>query len=97
VFLECLEGLKLGKEKICPPQLKKYCRDELRVFLDDITPSKLELERSQFQLSQTQIELERSQNMIKAMESSKFWKLRKALFLVKQLIFSNENKSKNQP
>jgi len=31
------------------------------------------------------------------MEKSKFWKLRKAFFFVKQLIFSNENKSKNQP
>lgn len=93
VFLECLEGLRLGKEKICPPQLKKYCRDELRVFLDDITPSKLELERTQSQLYQTQlelernqIELERSQNTITAMETSKFWQIRKLWFKFKHLL-----------
>jgi glycosyltransferase involved in cell wall biosynthesis len=42
-----------------------------------------ELERSQSQLQHTQSQLERSQNNILAMESSKFWKLRRLWFTIK--------------
>ena len=45
-----------------------------------------ELERSQSQLQQTQTELERSQNTVLAMETSKFWKLRRGWFKIKRKI-----------
>jgi hypothetical protein len=48
--------------------------------------TRFELERSQSQLSQTQIELDRSQNTITAMESSKFWQIRKLWFKFKHLL-----------
>jgi hypothetical protein len=57
------------------PELYKLTKDM------DITNSK-----SQSQLSQTQIELERSQNMITAMETSKFWKIRRYWFRIKELL-----------
>jgi glycosyltransferase involved in cell wall biosynthesis len=54
----------------------------------DITNSKkqTEIEKLQAQLYQTQIELERSQNTITAMESSKFWQIRKLWFKFKHLL-----------
>jgi len=46
--------------------------------------SQIELERSQSHLQQTQLKLERSQERIRAMESSKFWKLRDNWFRLKK-------------
>jgi hypothetical protein len=100
IFLECLENLRLGKETIYPSELKTYFRDDLRDYLDDNVSFKLQLERSQVQLQQTQSELERlqaqlqqtqselerSQNTVLAMETSKFWKLRRSWFKIKQKI-----------
>ncbi|MBW4648113.1 MAG: glycosyltransferase [Kastovskya adunca ATA6-11-RM4] len=45
---------------------------------------KTKLDWSQSQLQQTQVNLERSQQQIVAMQSSKFWQLRKAWFRLKQ-------------
>ena len=59
---------------------------ELQFYKNLSREIKIELERSQSQLYQTQIELERSQNMIKAMESSKFWKIRQYWFRIKELL-----------
>ncbi len=53
------------------------------------------LQISQMQLHQTQEVLRNYESTIKDMEKSKFWKLRKAWFLIKQIIFSNGNKPKN--
>jgi SAM-dependent methyltransferase len=47
---------------------------------------KTELERVQAQFQETQAELERSQARIAAMESSKFWQLRKAWFRLKRAV-----------
>jgi hypothetical protein len=52
----------------------------------ELERSQSQLQQIQSQLSQTQIELERSQNMIKAMESSKFWKIRQYWFRIKELL-----------
>jgi ubiquinone/menaquinone biosynthesis C-methylase UbiE len=85
--------------------------DLLKVFESNYHQTQEALQNSQMQLHQTQEALQNSQmqlhqtqevvrnyeSTIKDMEKSKFWKLRKAFFFVKQLIFSNENKSKNQP
>ena len=50
IFLECLEGIKLEKETVFPPQLKKYFLDDLRSYLDYVSPFKLGLQRSQTEL-----------------------------------------------
>lgn len=71
--------------------------DLLKVFESNYHQTQEALQNSQMQLYQTQEALRNYESTIKDMEKSNFWKLRKALFLVKQLIFSNENKSKNQP
>jgi len=47
--------------------------------------TQVELGRSQAQLQQTQVELGQSQAVISGMESSKFWKLRTAWFLIKRM------------
>ncbi|MDB9376887.1 glycosyltransferase [Nodularia sphaerocarpa] len=55
-----------------------------------------EFERSQFQLQQTQAEFERSQITIAAMETSKFWKMRKLWFKIKGLFgLDKDNPSQN--
>ena len=50
-----------------------------------------ELERSQSQLLYTQSELERSQSIINAMLTSKFWKIRKIWFSLKNIIRTKTN------
>ena len=76
IFVKCLEGLWLGEEILVPPPLKEYPLDELKAFLDDVTPYELRFQQTQSQLQHTQSELERSHQLIQAMEASKFWKLR---------------------
>jgi glycosyltransferase involved in cell wall biosynthesis/peptidoglycan hydrolase CwlO-like protein len=48
--------------------------------------TQVELERLQLENQQTKVELNRSQERITAMESSKFWKLRKAWFNLKTVV-----------
>lgn len=98
ILIKCLEGLRFDKELLVPPPLKKYSRNELKAFLDEVTPYKLELgyaqsqlqqtqsqlQQAQSQLQQTQFELDRSHNNILAMEDSKFWKLRRVWFKIKR-------------
>jgi glycosyltransferase involved in cell wall biosynthesis len=63
---------------------------ELQFYKNLSKEIRSELERSQSQLQQTQLELERSQNNVVAMESSKFWKLRRLWFTIKhKLRFAN--------
>ncbi|MBO1068916.1 MAG: glycosyltransferase [Dolichospermum sp. DEX189] len=52
----------------------------------ELERSQSQLQQVQSQLSQTQIELDRSQNTITAMESSKFWQIRKLWFKFKHLL-----------
>jgi SAM-dependent methyltransferase len=66
---------------------------QLEYFQFQLQQTQAQLEYFQFQLQQTQVqkqntqyELERSHTIILAMESSKFWKLRKAWFQLKQCI-----------
>lgn len=59
---------------------------ELERSASQLQQTQAELERSQSQIAQNKGELERSQERIKAMESSKFWKLRKAWFRLKRII-----------
>jgi ubiquinone/menaquinone biosynthesis C-methylase UbiE len=69
---------------------------ELERSQSQLQQTQAELERSQSQLQQTQAELERSQsqpteleymqNRIKAMETSKFWQMRKVWFRFRQII-----------
>jgi hypothetical protein len=76
------------KDKIQTPVESLYIDksdDLLKVFEINLYKTQEMLQYSQSQLHQTQIELERSQNMIKAMESSKFWKIRQFWFTLKQI------------
>lgn len=57
---------------------------ELERWQSQLQLTHAELERLQSQIYQTQAELEQSQVMITAMESSKFWQLRKAWFRLKK-------------
>ncbi|HBK64276.1 MAG TPA: methyltransferase, partial [Cyanobacteria bacterium UBA11149] len=59
-------------------------QSEWNLSQNTIQETKAELARSQGQLKQTQREWELSQQIIQAMESSKFWKLRKYWFRLKQ-------------
>lgn len=80
----------------CQIQLQQYqealqsCQMQLQQFQEA-------LQSCQMQLQQSQEALQIYQLTIKDMQKSNFWKLKKAWFLFKQLTFSNENKSKNQP
>jgi len=73
---------------------------ELELSTKQITEKQIQLEHSQSQLQQTQVELKHSQsqlqqahkgweicqNIIKAMESSKFWKMRRTWFRLKRYL-----------
>jgi hypothetical protein len=69
IFIKCLEGLKLGEEILSPLPLKASCQDNLQAFLDDVIPSKLELDRSQSQLQLTQAELEYSRSQLQLIQA----------------------------
>ena len=58
-------------------------QSELERSQSQLQQTQSELEKLQSQLQDTQSELERSQNNILAMESSKFWKLRRVWFTIK--------------
>ena len=52
----------------------------------EIIQTQVELEQSRLELQQTQVELEQSKATIGAMYTSKFWKLRKSWFKIKQAL-----------
>jgi chromosome segregation ATPase len=61
-------------------------QSDLQFYQDLSKETRFELERSQSQIQQIQSELERLQNIITAMETSKFWKFRKIWFKFKHLL-----------
>jgi len=61
----------------------RQTHDKLEQSQIELKQTQIELKQTQIELKQTQIELAQSQNMIFAMESSKFWKLRRAYFRIK--------------
>ncbi|NUN64586.1 glycosyltransferase [Pseudanabaena biceps] len=63
----------------------QYTQSELERLQSQLEQTQSELNRSQSQLQYTQSELERSQSIILTMEDSKFWKLRKMWFLLKNI------------
>lgn len=71
-------------------QFYKNLSREIKLELDrsqsQLYQTQIELERSQSQIQQIQSELERLQNIITAMETSKFWKFRKIWFKFKHLL-----------
>ncbi len=52
----------------------------------EIQKTQVELEQSRLELQQTQVELEQSQATIRVIYTSKFWKLRKSWFKIKQAL-----------
>ncbi|MEB3217340.1 MAG: glycosyltransferase [Nostocales cyanobacterium 94392] len=61
-------------------------QNELERSQSQLPATHTELEQSQLQLQQTQAEVKLLQNHIKAMESSKFWKLRSRWFGVRDIL-----------
>ena len=61
---------------------------ELQNYQCQLEKTQVELQNYQCQLEKTQVELVRSQVMIAAMESSKFWKLRTIWFQIKKRVFN---------
>jgi SAM-dependent methyltransferase len=59
-------------------------QSQLQQTQSQLQQTQSQLQQTQSQLQQTQDDLERSHTTILAMESSKFWKLRKAWFQLKQ-------------
>jgi 2-polyprenyl-3-methyl-5-hydroxy-6-metoxy-1,4-benzoquinol methylase len=68
------------------PDLEVQMKERESSEQESNTVCKAELERVQLQLQETQLELLRSQQRIQAMESSKFWHLRKAWFQLKRKV-----------
>jgi peptidoglycan hydrolase CwlO-like protein len=59
---------------------------QLQCSQTHLQDTQAQLQCSQTHLQDTQAQLQCSRERIKAMESSKFWKLRKAWFKLKQLL-----------
>jgi glycosyltransferase involved in cell wall biosynthesis len=61
-------------------------KQELKFLYEDSCEKIHDLENLQMKLKNLHIELERSQALIEAMESSKFWKMRKSWFALKKFL-----------
>ena len=70
--------------------LEKYQLQQTQTELErshsQLQQTQTELERSHSQLQQTQMELRQTQEIVHAMEISKFWRLRKIWFVLKRII-----------
>ncbi|MBW4576929.1 MAG: class I SAM-dependent methyltransferase [Aphanothece sp. CMT-3BRIN-NPC111] len=73
----CSEEAESLQRNIDSVYIDRY-DDLLKVIQNDLHQTKEILERSQIELQQTQAQLQQTQTTITAMESSKFWKLRRA-------------------
>lgn len=73
------------------PELQS-CQQQLQQTESRFQQLKTELEQSQNQLKQAEAGLAHTQAIISAMESSKFWQLRKQWFQFKQTIYFLKNK-----
>lgn len=78
-----LEWFLLGKQEYASSQLQLQSEKQRHSHLQQ--PNN-EMEQLQLQLQNTQIELQQTQDVIKAMHTSKFWKLRTAWFSFKNMV-----------
>jgi hypothetical protein len=69
IFLKCLEGLWKGQEILIPSPLRKYFRDDLKAFLDEVNPYNLKLQHTQSELQHTQSELQHTQSELQHTQS----------------------------
>jgi phosphatidate phosphatase PAH1 len=82
-----LEWFSSGQQECSSSQLQQndLKKEQLQSHLQ---LTKNELNQLQLQLQHAQVELQQAQDTIKAMQTSKFWKLRTAWFNLKRLIGS---------